>query len=249
MEKSTNITLIIAGTIILLALIGVYTAFQLSPSSQMNVITANGMSEISVSPDKVGLYFNVETKGNDSKSANDANSKITDALITALVKEGFERKDIQTVSLNIYEDFEYTQYRTTSKGWKAVHSIVVKMNTSQTDKIGDVIDAGINSGATLSYINFELSQGLENQYKAQAIKLASEDAKTKAEAMVAGQGRTLGKLVSISDSSFNYNPWRVYDYALGASATENVAMAKSATSIQPSSQTISAQVSVSYRIN
>lgn len=249
MEKSTNITLIIAGTVILLALIGVYTAFQLSPSSQMNVITSNGMSEISVSPDKVGLYFNVQTKGNDSKSANDKNSIIADAVITALVKQGFERKDIQTQNYQIYEDFQYTQYSTTSKGWIATQSIVVKMNTSQADKIGNAIDAGINAGATLSYINFELSQELENQYKAQAIKLASEDAKTKAEAMVAGQGRTLGKLVSITDSSFNYYPWRAYDYAAGASVTENVAMAKSATSIQPSSQTISAQVSVSYRIN
>jgi len=249
MENSTRITLIVAGTLVLLALIGVWAAFQLSPYSQTNIITANGMAEVSVVPDKVGLYFSVETKGNDSKSANDANSEITDDLITALVKEGFERKDIQTISLNIYEDFQYTQSGRKSLGWKAVHSIVVKMNTSQTDKIGEAIDAGINSGATLSYINFELSQALENQYKAEAIKSASEDARIKAEAMVAGQGRTLGKLVSISDSSFNYNPWRAYDYATTASVSENVAMAKSATSIQPSSQTISAQVSVSYRIN
>jgi uncharacterized protein YggE len=249
MEKSINITLIVAGTLILLALIGVYTAFQLSPNAQTNIITADGMAEISAAPDKVGLYFNVETKGNDSKTAHAANSEVTDAVITALVKQGFERKDIQTQNYQIYEDFDWSYGKQTSKGWKAVQSIVVKMSTVQTDQIGKAIDAGINAGATLSYINFELSQELENQYKANAIKLASEDAKLKAEAMVSGQGKSLGKLVSMTDSSFNYNPWRVYDYAVGASATENVAMAKSATSIQPSEQTITAQVSVSYKIN
>ena len=249
MKESTNITLIIAGTLILLALIGVYTAFQLSPNAQTNIITANGMAEVTAVPDRVGIYFNVETKGTDSKEANEKNSEITDTLITALVKEGFERKEIQTISLNIYEDFDWSYGSRKSLGYKAVHTIVVRMSTSQTDKIGKAIDAGISAGATLGYINFELSQELENQYKAEAIKLASEDAKIKAEAMVAGQDRTLGKLVSISDSSFNYYPWRAYDYAADVSVAENALMAKSATSVQPSDRKISAQVSVSYRIN
>jgi uncharacterized protein YggE len=249
MDKSVNITLIIAGTLVLLALIGVWASFQLSPYSQTNTISSNGAAEISAVPDKVSLYFNVETKGNDSKTANDKNAEIVDNLITALVKEGFERKDIQTMNYNIYEDFQWTQSGRNSLGWKAVHTVTVKMPTSQTDKIGDAIDAGVNSGAALSYINFELSQELENQYKAQAIRLAAEDAKLKAQALAEGSGNELGKLVSISNQEFGYQPWRVYDYAADASMEQNVAAAKSATSIQPGEQTITAQVSVVYKIN
>jgi uncharacterized protein YggE len=201
-------------------------------------------------PDKVSLNFNVETKGATSKEANDKNAEIVDDLITALVKEGFARADIQTTGFSIYEDIQWTQSGSKSLGWKATHSVIVKMSTTQTDKIGEAIDAGINANATLSYINFELSQELENKYKAEAIKLAAEDARTKAQSMAEGLDKTLGKLVSVSDSSFNYNPWRVYDYAVGATAMENADMAKSATtSIQPSEQTITAQVSVVYKLN
>lgn len=250
MEKVIKVSLIIATTLIVLALIGVYTAFQLSPGAQSNVITANGMSEITVVPDKVSLYFNVETKGIDSKTANNKNSEIVDNLITALVKEGFNRADIQTTGFDVFEDFEWTQSGRKSLGYKAVHTIVVKMSTSNTDKIGSVIDAGIDANATLSYINFELSQELENTYKAQAIKLAAEDARIKAQSMADGLDKSLGKLVSVSDSSFNYYPWRMYDYAVGATSAENALSAKAATtSIQPSEQTISAQVSVVYKIN
>ena len=248
MEKQIKITLIIAGTLIALALLATYTIFQTSPLAQANTITSNGFSEISIVPDKVGVYFSVETKGLDSKAANDLNSEIVDDLITALVKEGFERKDIQTTGFNIYEEFEWINNKRKSVGWKAVHSVIVQMSTSQSDKIGKAIDAGIDAGATVSHINFELSQELENQYKAEAIKLASEDAKVKAEAMVEGQGRKLGRLVSISDSSFNYYPWRAYDYALSSSTDENIELAKAATSIQPGERKISAQVSVGYKI-
>lgn len=249
MDKSVKITSIIAGTVVLIAIIIVMTIFQFSPS-QSNTISSNGVSEISVVPDKVSLNFNVETTGANSKEANDKNAEIVDALMTALIKEGFEKADIQTTGFSIYEDIQWTQSGKKSLGWKAVHSVIVKMSTTQTDKIGEAIDAGINANATLSYINFELSQELENQYKAEAIKLAAEDARLKAQSMAEGLDKSLGKLVSVSDSSFNYYPWRVYDYAVGATAMENADMAKSATtSIQPTEQTITAQVSVVYKIN
>jgi len=248
MEKSIKITSIITGTIIILALLIVYTIVQLSPN-QTNTLTTNGMAEISVIPNEVSLYFNVETTGADSKTANDKNSEIVNNLIDALVAEGFSKEDIQTTNFNIYEDFDWTQSGRKSLGYKATHTVVVKMSTNEADKIGSAIDAGVNANATLSYINFELSQELKNQYKAEAIKLAAEDARVKAEAMADGLDRKVGGIISVSDSSFNYNPWRMYAYDTAMSSAENMVVAKEATtSIQPSEQTISAQVSVVYRI-
>ena len=246
MEKSVKITLIIVGAIILLALIGLSAVSLLAPVSTANTISANGMSELSVVPDKVSLNFNVETKGSDAKEATDKNSEIVDDLITNLVKQGFNRADIQTSGFSVYEDFVWTQNTQRSVGFKATHQIIVKMNTSQTDKIGDAIDAGIDANATLSYINFELSQDLENKYKAQAIEMAAKDAKTKAESLARGLDRQLGKLISVSDSSFNYSPWIYYDSV--ASSGGIAELKQAATNIQPSERTISASVSVVYSI-
>jgi predicted transposase YbfD/YdcC len=40
-----------------------------------------------------------------------------------------------------------------------------------------VIDSGVDAGALLQYINFELSNDKQNEYKAQALREAGEDAK------------------------------------------------------------------------
>lgn len=243
MDKSVQITLIIVSAIVLLAMLGGYYFFQLMPAG--NTITTQGNSQIKVTPDLVTVYFTAETSGETAKEAKDKNAEIVDSLITELVKQGFERKDIQTQSFNIYPHQVWENNKYVQKGYKAVHQIKVELSTARTDKIGEVIDAGVDSGATINYINFELSQSKQNEYKAQALKQATEDAKTKAEAIALGAEKKLGKLVSISSNEFYYQPWRLYDAVAGASAES----AKQAvTNIQPGTQDVTASVSAVYKI-
>ena len=242
-SNSVKITGMIIGTVVVLAILAVYVFFQANPTE---TITANGVATITATPDLVSVYFNVETNGSTAKEAKDANSVIVDDVITALVKEGFERKDITTQNFNVYEDYEWTNRERKLKGYKATHGLVVKISTDDSDAIGESIDAGIDSGAMLSYINFELSQELQNEYKAQALRAATEDSKTKAQAIASGLGSKLGKAVSTTTSDFGYYPWMAYDtMAISEAAVDG---AKVATNIQAGDQDISAQVSVIYRI-
>ena len=244
MDKAIQITLIIVGAIVLLALIGVYAFFQLVPTAG-STVTVQGISQIKAVPDLVSVYINVETNGTTSKEANDQNSVIVDNIITALVKQGFERKEIVTQSFNIYPWQEWNGDSYADKRFRAVHSLKVELSTQETSKIGDVIDASVDNGAAISYINFELTQAKQNEYKAEALKQATEDARLKAEGMAEGLGKKLGRVVSISSSDFYYQPLRMYDQVTVGNAAE----AKSATtSIQPGEQDINAQVSVVYKI-
>jgi uncharacterized protein len=245
MDKSVQITLIIVGALIVLSLIGVYTFFQVFPTTG-NTITVQGQSDIKVNPDLVTVYYNVETQGTTSKEATDANSIIVDNLITNLVKLGFNRSDIQTQGFNVYPNQIWQNNQYVNNGFKAVHSIILELPTAETDKIGDTIDAGVNAGATISYINFELSTSKQNEYKAQALKQAAEDAKIKAQAVADGSGKRLGKLVSISTNDFYYQPYRVFDMVTSSNAGEVKA---AATNIQPSSQDVTASISAVYKLN
>lgn len=246
METSVKITLIIVGAIVILAgVLGLGIWALVTPG---NDITVTGESNIKATPDLVSVYFNAQTSGNTSKEANDKNSEMVDKIIVALVKQGFERKDIQTEGFNIYEDFDWINNKQVSKGYKATHQIKIQLTTNGSSKIGEVIDAGVDAGAMLDYINFELSKSKENLYEAQALKEAGEDARIKAEAMAAGIGKKVGKLVSISTSNFDYNPWPLYSNSGGAMIDE-VAMAKEVTTdIQPGEKDVSAQVSVVFKI-
>ncbi len=242
MEKSVQITLIIVSAVIVLALIGVFVFYD---QKQQPSVTANGQAQIQANPDLTTVYFNVETKGTDAEDAKNKNADIVDKVITALLKEGFERKDIQTQNYNIYPDYNWAGGKRIENGYTATHTMRIEMSNDKIDKIGKVIDAGVDNGASLNYINFELSTEKQNEYKAQALKSATEDARIKAESIASGLGKKVGKVVSVSTSEFNYYPWRAYD-AAGASIED----AKSAaTNIQPSEQTINANVQVVFEID
>lgn len=245
-NNSVKITAIIASTVILLSLIFV-GLFAVSSQVSGNTISAQGFSSLKVTPDLVTVYFNVETSGSTAAQVKDRNNEIVEKLNSNLIALGLHQQDIQTQGFNIYEDFTWENNRRVSKGYKASHQIKVVLNTSDSLLISKVIDAGVDSGALLSWINFELSPALQSEYKAQALLLAGQDATLQAEAMAQGVGKRLGKLVSVSTSDFYYSPWNVY--SARGDMMMDVAEAKLAiTEITPSSQDVNARITVVYKI-
>jgi uncharacterized protein YggE len=75
MDKSIQITLIIVGAVLFLAIAGVIL-FQ--SNSAGNTVTVQGEAVSKVAPDLITVYFSVETTGKTSKEASDANSVISD---------------------------------------------------------------------------------------------------------------------------------------------------------------------------
>ncbi|MGB9708262.1 MAG: SIMPL domain-containing protein [Candidatus Pacearchaeota archaeon] len=244
MEKSVQITLIIVIAVLVIA--GIATLLILQGRAPANTVSVQGNALLKADPDLVTVYFRAETNASTAQEAKDKNAEIVNKAAGALTKIGITSEKIQTMDFNIYPEYDWIDGKQVFRGYKAVHSFKIELETAQIDKVGGVIDAGVDSGALIDYINFELSTTKQNEYKAEALRQASQDAKTKAEAMVSGLGKQLGKLVSVSDMSFDYYPWPIYrNIDMMGSATE----AKEAvTNITPSEKEIRAQVSVVYQI-
>ena len=246
LKSSVQITLIIVIGIILLTLISIFTLTSVFSSSK-DSLQVNGQSTIKAVPDLITLSYNIETKGNTSKEAEDLNSDIVNDLIYQVVQLGFEKEELKTENFNIYPEYDWQSGEQKLIGYKAVHSLKIELTLDEMNKAGDLIDAGTNAGAGISYINFELSPELEQEYKSKSIKLAAQDAKIKAEAMAEGFDKKVGKLVSVSLSEGNYySPWRMYD---SMEAGGSVTIAKEAVAnIQPSEKEITAYVSAVYKL-
>ncbi len=243
MDKSVQITLIIVGAFVVLALIGISLFLGIVPT---NTVTGNGEATVEVVPDLVVLYFNVETKADTASETKDENAEIVEEIITALLKERFDRDEIVTQSFSVNPEYDWSNKNREIIGYVAMHRLKVELSTEEVEKIGETIDAAVDAGASISYINFELSQELQNEYKAEALKLAAEDAKIKAESIAEGLDKRLGRIVSTKDSSFNYYPWRLYEVAGGMPSVEDAKQAT--TDIQPGEQEITARVSVIYKL-
>ncbi len=252
LQKSVQITLIISIAVIILVVVGV--AYFKSNSTE-DTIRVNGEAIEKATPDLITVYFSVDTKGNTSKEAESANSLIVNKLKDYIIALGFSEEDIKTENFNIYPEYDYPTYDYDKErkltGYRAVHSLKIQFSTDEKDKIGSVIDSGASAGAGINYINFELSPSLEQQYKAAAIKTASEDARIKAEAIALGFNKKIGRLVSVSLDSFNYYPTRLYDSS-SAGGSDGMIQAESAksavASITPSEQDISAYVTAVYKL-
>jgi uncharacterized protein YggE len=246
-NQAIIITSIISGVVLLIALIAMTSFGPVSPS---NKITVEGVASIDATPDLMTTYFRIETQGETSVEAKDANNEILNKLVNELSKLGFERSELQTQSFNIYPNYEWTNGKQTQNGYKATHSLKLELSSDGFDKISEVIDAGANSEAGIDYINFELTQELQNKYKAEALELASKDAQTKADAVASGFGKRTGKLISVQVSEFGYYPWNVYTSRdEGVGYAENAVLAKQAVAeISPSEQEISARVSATFKI-
>lgn len=242
METSLKITLaVILGVIVVLGM-GI---FAYSNYSVKQTIDVEGSSTIKAMPDIVSVYFTIQTTGKNASEAKEKNDKITDEVLTGLIKLGFERKEIETENFNIYEDYSWEYGRNVFKGYKAVNSMKVSFSAEKTERLGSVIDVIANSGATMSYINFELSSEKLNAYKSEALKNATIDAKTKAEGIASGLGKKNVKLVSISEQ-YNFMPYyRAYDNVNNAGLAE---MKSAVSNIQPSQTDIAANVKAVFRV-
>ena len=241
MDNSVKITFIICATLVVLISGGYILFSQVNPSSTISV---NGMSEVTVIPDNVVIYFYIETEAETAEEAKDLNAEIYDDFLLGLIKEGIDSDEVQTQSYSVNPVYDWDDYREII-GYRAYHRIKIELPVEDSDEIGDIIDAGVDAGALVSYLNFELSIDKQNEYKAQAIEQAAEDARIKAEAMAEGLGKRVGRVISISSSDFDYYPWKFYEVGAGEDV---VALKEATTNIQPSEQSVAARVSVTYSI-
>jgi uncharacterized protein len=243
------ITCIIAVVVLIIAILAIYR-FGSSVSSTGKSVTVEGVSTLKALPDVISVYFSIETKGKTSLEAKDANTKIYDDLVEELMLVGFNESDIKTESFNVYPNTYWENGKEKTDGFIATHSLKLELSSEESDKLSPAIDAGVLAGAGISYINFELSQKAQNTYKAEALKLASEDATVKADAIASGFGKKVGKLLSVQVNSFNYYPWNVYtSMDSGGRAPGDITLAKeTAMNINPSEQDVTASITATFRL-
>jgi len=247
MSGKVDSKVLLTGMIILGAIIisfGIMNSLQ--RSSGYNTITAYGEGSVEALPDYVVIYFNVQTTRATAGEANDDNAEIVNKMKHALIVLGFLESDIKTSGFSVYPTYDYSKNNQEITGYTATHSVSLKLDLSESNRAGEVIDAGVGAGAGINYIGYELTKENQNVYKAEAIEAATIDAKNKAEALASGAEKRLGRIVSLStDDSYWGGPWIAY------SATEDSVTrsgAEIATNINPSEQEVSARVTLVYEI-
>lgn len=181
-----------------------------------DTVTAIGAGTGQAVPDTAQISLGAAFTAKDQAGAQDGASKVSAAIIAAVKAAGIDAKDIQTsqISLNPHYD---EKVRGTN-GYEAFQSIEVK--TKLLDKVAAVIDAATAAGATnISGPQFTLSD--ENMARVEAIDKAMADAKVRAEAIANAAGRTLGRVISVTEADVT-QPGPLYEMSADAAKASGV---------------------------
>jgi uncharacterized protein YggE len=162
-------------------------------------VRAQGHARVSAKPDQVRIDIGVVTQGKTAAAAAAANATQLTEVMAALKKAVGSQGEIQTLSYQVHPDYRHPREGGTPSiaGYTATN--VVRVTTSKIDDIGQIIDAASAKGAnTIRGIHFGVKD--ERELRAQALREAVRDARTNAEAMAAGLGLKIVRVVRIEDS-------------------------------------------------
>ncbi|HLC53562.1 MAG TPA: SIMPL domain-containing protein [Candidatus Nanoarchaeia archaeon] len=238
-----GIIIAIIAAIVVLGLVAAGLAFY----SSAPTVAAQGSASLKAVPDEVSVVLNVEVRNKTAVETQRQALLITEQLIEALEDRGIDKDDVQFSNINTYEDFEWSNGRQMSKGFITRQELIVK--TDEFKQVARIVGAAAETGVLVQYINFELSQEKQNEYKAQALEMASADARTKAMAIAAGQGKELGKLVKLTNNEFYYpGPYVAYAKSAEDGVASTVAAERAAAQLSPKELEVTASVSAEYKL-
>jgi uncharacterized protein YggE len=203
---------------------------------QVPQISVAGEGKVKVVPDQATITATVQTKGNNAKDIKKENDQQMEAVLKIIKKMNLAPADYRTQRVSLNPIFDYEKKKTT---YNAIQTVEILLrDLSQYDALMEgLVEEGINRIDNVVFQSSKLAQ-----HQSEARKLAIKDAKLKAEDYVSVLGQKVGKAMTISDNSQNYQPQTVY-------AMKTMAMDESAVTretLATGEITITANVSVSF---
>jgi len=198
---------------------------------QPGTISVSGTGSVTTVPDTATVSFGVVTQAATASQALTANSAAAERMIAAVKGAGIDAKDVRTDIVSLSP--RYSDQGDQIVGYTASNSVSARIR--ELARAGAVIDAAVGAGAnSVSGPSLERSD-VEGLYR-QALRNAVADARTKAEALAAASGLTLGPVSSVSEGSQSPIP-------LAAAGKD----AAGAVPIEPGTQDVMATVTVVFR--
>ena len=201
-----------------------------TPTTQ-RLVTASGHGTVTAVPDQAVVSAGVSTRAATARAALAQNADQMQHVIAALKNAG--GTDVQTQQVSLYPQ---TNDQGTVTGYSAQNSVSAKAAVANA---GALVDAAVAAGAnTIDGPNLDVSDR-DARYR-DALERAVADARAKAEALAHAGGFTVGPVYSVAESTDSPQP--VWSAAAPAAAKD------ASTPVEPGTQDVTADVTVSFEI-
>ena len=213
----------------------------LSALAENAQVTVSGTGVINIKPDTATITLGVSETAKGAVEAQATVNKKIAAVKKALIKEGAKEEDISVSDLSVWGNYDYSGDTQKLTGYTASHTL--NITTADMDAVGPLIDAALGAGANqLQGVAFT-AENNDAAYD-QALKLAVEKAREKAEVLAAAAGLKLGALETLAEGdTYNYGPYVNAKYAAADGAGEGAP-----TQVDTGSVTVSATVTAVFSL-
>ena len=211
------------------------------PQEERGTIQVSGQSQIPVPTDQVLISFAVETEAPTAREATTQNAQRMDAVITALRGAGVQNLEIETFGYGLRPEYEMSREMAGTRviaGYRAQNNI--RVTVPEVAAAGSVLDRAIDAGANrVSSLQFQASD--TRPARLQALREAVANARQEAEAIASAMGVTLGIALQVQGGASAPGPSPMAMIQMEAAA-------RAPTPIEAGDQTVSASVTITYRI-
>lgn len=232
--------LLIAGTLLFpLAL-----SAQTQPTIEIagDTVTVSGEATVSTPPDRVSFTAGVQSVAQTVEAAVAENNQKTRRIIDALKAAGATDAEIRTSNFSIWPQQDHGEGRPPRiTGFMVSNQVTVTKRdpTAASRLLTAAVSAGANnvSGLSMSVSNMD-------RVRAEGLRRAYENARTRAQALAEASGRTLGRAVTIREGGLYVPPPQ--PYARGMVAME--ASAAMDVPVEPGNEDVDFNVQVVFEL-
>jgi hypothetical protein len=192
-----GVTIAVIAFIALVAVAAPARAQETPPPATTGQIVTTGEAIVRRAPDVAYLTLAVESRAKSPRDAQRQNADAMTAVQKRLIDAGIPKDAVRTVGYDIQQEFDFESGKRVPRGFVARNTIQVTVD--QIDRTGEIIDASVQGGATsVSGVSFDL----KNRAAAErdALRLAVADARARADAVAAGAGLRVDRVVKIEEN-------------------------------------------------
>lgn len=172
-------------------------------ASRPGQMTVTGHATLEVAPDCADMTITLAGKSVRPGGATHELEAKKQATVTALTKLGVETGDVKVSTLSLDPIFAQTSEGVmTTRVDHYEAQITITVTTRDFGKIGDILDAAANAGATGMSTQFRRSDLPQLKDKVRAMAISS--AKDKAKQTVDALGINLGRVTAVAESQGGY---------------------------------------------
>lgn len=168
-----------------------------TPSPQIPTIVTTGEAIVKRSPDQAFVTLSVETRAKGARDAQRLNSEAMTSVQQKLTGAGLAKDAIRTTGYSINQEFDFVSGRRVPREFVARNGLEVRIDA--VERTGEILETVVTGGATnIAGIRFDIKDraGAERE----ALRHAVEDARARADALAAGAGRTVDRVIRIDDT-------------------------------------------------